>query len=306
LDGLSIDLASAEDPSLVAASGYTISRQQARVHLTSDVVQIYEFLGVPAHLANGITRVTLDEMLRAIMGSPFFDPAHHGVGADPAVSKSKRQQVLKRPAWAELSAAVQGASVHVVFAASHPFKEYCGDGSSRSPDPPQNFAAVASLHKLAAEHFGCLTELNDRCSSIKALHDHALQHKQARVKFSGRTLESWFPGLKRDGGRCVGELLAALRAHAQLSMDMVAEVSAEDAFDLWVLSSSLDDIRVAASSKRFSSFEAALAASLSAATTVQSRRAHTLPPNYVKDSAVPLNGARRMHSMPARLHVRIP
>jgi len=253
MDGLSLDLSSSEDPAVVAESGFTVSRQQARVWLSSDVHCIYIFLGLPPAFADGSARVTLSEMLAAIMASPFFVPSRHasqeGLVKDATVSKSKRQQAAKRQVWAKLAALCAekpSISDSTAIPSSHPLRVQLASGVPASP------VEFALLHSTCAQHFGQLTALEDRRAALAACHERGRMHKLARDKFSGATLRSWYPELVAEGQRAVGRLLEEVRRRVLAERECRQRGPADGAgeagdatevFDTWVLATSVEDIR---------------------------------------------------------------
>lgn len=251
MDGLSLDLSSSEDPATVAESGFTVSRQQARVWLSSDIHCIYDFLGLPVRFADGTTRVTLSELLSAIMASPFFDPSRHtsqsGLVKDPTVSKSKRQQAAKREVWAKLATlCAENPSNGTAIPCTHPLRAQLASGV------PTSAASFAAWHQSCAQHFGQMSALEERRAALAACHERGRIHKRARDKFSGATLQAWYPELVAEGQRVVGKLLEEVRrgvlAQRQCRQRGPADGAGEagdatEVFDMWVLATSVEDIR---------------------------------------------------------------
>lgn len=251
MDGLSLDLSSSEDPAEVAESGFTVSRQQARVWLSSDMIHIYSFLGLPLRLADGQTRVTLSEMLAALMASPFFDQSRHaskpGHAMDPAVSKSKRQQAAKREVWAKLAAlCAEKAPEGTVIPSTHPLCVQFAHGL------PAFAAEFAALHLSCAQHFGQLAALEERRAAVATCHARGRLHKRARDKLSGATLQAWYPELSHESQRAVGQLLQEMRSRVLANRQCRARGPADgggeagnatEVFDAWVLATHVDDIR---------------------------------------------------------------
>lgn len=94
--------------------------------------------------------------------------------------------------------------------------------------------------------------LEERRAVLAACHERGWIHKRACDKFSGATLQVWYPELAAGGQRLVGQLLEEVRRRVLAERecrprgpaDGAGEAGdATDVFDTWVLATSVEDIR---------------------------------------------------------------
>jgi hypothetical protein len=175
-----------EGDAMAIPDGYSFPKALAVLSLSHGVDEIYEFLGLPRKLFDGVSQVTADEVIDLVQRSPFFSAATF-VGGNQAY----RHRQKTRPLFQRFVSSLHGSGAAC-------------ESEAAAEAPPGFLASTVFGFGVEAAYEQRMDEL------LRLVADQALQ-RRAKGKFSGRVAQEWCPRLSKQG---LGIVMRALTEKA--------------------------------------------------------------------------------------------